>query len=141
MYSLGELLALQASLEHLAQTQNNAKAQVLADTLDEANAKFLAEDKSPARKIGEIDNRGSHFYLAFYWAQALANQTKDAELKAIFTPIATEFTANEVKINSELIAAQGKEQKIGGYYHPSFELTENAMRPSTTLNTILAKLN
>ena len=139
--SLGEFLALQASLEHLAQTQNNAKAQVLADTLDEANAKFLAEDKSPARKIGEIDNRGSHFYLAFYWAQALANQTKDAELKAIFTPIATEFTANEVKINSELIAAQGKEQKIGGYYHPSFELTEKAMRPSTTLNTILAKLN
>ena len=139
--SLGEFLALQASLEHLAQTQNNSKAQILADTLDEANAKFLAEDKSPARKIGEIDNRGSHFYLAFYWAQALANQTKDAELKATFAPIAEAMTTNEVKINSELIAAQGKEQKIGGYYHPSFELTEKAMRPSTTLNTILAKLN
>ena len=139
--SLGEFLALQASLEHLAQTQNNAKAQVLADTLDEANAKFLAEDKSPARKVGGIDNRGSHFYLAFYWAQALANQTKDAELKATFAPIAEAMTANEAKIDAELIAAQGKEQKIEGYYHPSFELTEKAMRPSETLNTILAKLN
>ena len=139
--SLGEFLALQASLEHLAQTQNNTKAQVLADTLDEANAKFLAEDKSPARKVGGIDNRGSHFYLAFYWAQALANQTKDAELKATFTPIAEAMTANEAKIDAELIAAQGKEQKIGGYYHPSFELTEKAMRPSETLNTILAQLN
>mgnify|MGYP002142918689 FL=1 len=139
--SLGEFLALQASLEHLAQTQNNAKAQVLADTLDEANAKFLAEDKSPARKVGGIDNRGSHFYLAYYWAQALANQTKDAELKATFAPIAEAMTANEAKIDAELISAQGKEQKIGGYYHPSFELTEKAMRPSETLNTILALLS
>jgi isocitrate dehydrogenase len=138
--SLGEFLALQASLEHLAQTQNNPKAQVLADTLDEANAKFLATDKSPARKVGEIDNRGSHFYLALYWAQALANQTKDAELQAKFAPIAAELTANEVKIDTELIAAQGKTQEIGGYYQPSAALADKAMRPSETLNTILAKL-
>ncbi|MEW5677360.1 NADP-dependent isocitrate dehydrogenase [Flavobacterium enshiense] len=139
--SLGEFLALQASLEHLAQTQNNPKSQVLADTLDEANAKFLATDKSPARKVGEIDNRGSHFYLALYWAQALANQTKDAELQAKFAPIAAELTANEAKIDAELIAAQGKEQNIGGYYQPSATATTNAMRPSTTFNTILAKLS
>ena len=138
--SLGEFLALQASLEHLAQTQNNAKAQVLADTLDEANAKFLANDKSPARKVGEIDNRGSHFYLALYWAQALAEQSKDAELKAVFTPIAEEMTSNEAKIDAELIAAQGKAQEIGGYYQPNEVLTTNAMRPSTTLNAIIAKL-
>lgn len=139
--SLGEFLALQASLEHVAQTQNNAKAQVLADTLDEANAAFLANDKSPARKIGGIDNRGSHFYLALYWAQALANQSKDAELKATFAPIAEAMTANEAKINEELIAAQGKPQNIGGYYHANFVLTDKAMRPSTTFNTILDKLN
>ncbi|MFK7049008.1 Isocitrate dehydrogenase [NADP] [Flavobacterium columnare] len=139
--SLGEFLALQASLEHLAQTQNNAKAQILADTLDEANALFLANDKSPARKVGEIDNRGSHFYLSLYWAQALANQSKDADLKATFAPIAAEMTANEAKIDAELIASQGKAQEIKGYYHPSFELTDKAMRPSETLNSILAKLN
>ncbi|WP_163444801.1 NADP-dependent isocitrate dehydrogenase [Flavobacterium columnare] len=139
--SLGEFLALQASLEHLAQTQNNTKAQVLADTLDEANALFLANDKSPARKVGEIDNRGSHFYLALYWAQALAKQTKDTDLQATFAPIAEEMTTNEAKIDAELIAAQGKEQEIKGYYQPSFELTDKAMRPSDTLNSILAKLN
>jgi isocitrate dehydrogenase len=138
--SLGEFLALQASLEHLAQTQNNAKAQVLADTLDEANAKFLATDKSPARKVGQIDNRGSHFYLALYWAQALASQTKDADLQAKFTSIAEELTANEAKIDAELIGAQGKTQEIGGYYQPSTALTNKAMRPSETFNTILAKL-
>lgn len=138
--SLGEFLALQASLEHLAQTQNNPKAQILADTLDEANAKFLANDKSPARKVGEIDNRGSHFYLALYWAQALAKQTKDSELQAKFAPIAAEMTSNESTIDAELIAAQGKAQNIGGYYNPSEVLTEKAMRPSATLNTILAKL-
>ena len=138
--SLGEILALGVSLEHLGQTLNNAKAMVLSETLDEATEKFLANDKSPARKIGQLDNRGSHFYIALYWAQALANQEKDADLKAIFTPIATELTANEAKINEELIAAQGKPQNIGGYYHPSFELTEKAMRPSATLNAILAKL-
>ena len=138
--SLGEFLALQASLEHLAQTQNNQKAQVLADTLDEANAKFLANDKSPARKVGEIDNRGSHFYLALYWAQALANQNKDEELKAFFTPIAQEMTANEAKIDTELIVAQGKKQDISGYYQPSEALTSNAMRPSKTFNNIISKL-
>ena len=138
--SLGEFLALQASLEHLAQTQNNTKAQVLADTLDEANAKFLAEDKSPARKVGGIDNRGSHFYLALYWAQALANQSKDADLKTIFSPIAEEMTSNEAKIDAELIAAQGKAQEIGGYYHANEALVNNAMRPSVTLNAIINKL-
>ena len=139
--SLGEFLALGVSYEHLGQVFNNQKALVLSETLDEATEKFLENDKSPARKIGQIDNRGSHFYLAFYWAQALAKQTKDAELKAIFTPIAEELTNNEAKINEELIAAQGKAQNIGGYYHPNFELTEKAMRPSITFNTILAKLN
>ncbi|REH01956.1 NADP-dependent isocitrate dehydrogenase [Flavobacterium aquicola] len=138
--SLGEFLALGASLEHLGQTLNNSKAIVLSETLDEANDKFLATDKSPARKVGQIDNRGSHFYLAFYWAQALAAQTKDAELKAIFTPIAAEFEANEAKINSELIGAQGKPQNIGGYYQPNPELVSSAMRPSTTFNTILDKI-
>ena len=138
--SLGEFLALQASLEHLSQTQNNAKAQVLADALDEANAKFLATDKSPGRKLGTIDNRGSHFYLALYWAEALAAQTKDAELQARFTPLAKALTENESKINEELIGAQGKPQNIGGYYHPNDELTDKAMRPSETLNTALAGL-
>jgi isocitrate dehydrogenase len=138
--SLGEFLALGASLEHLGQTLNNSKAIVLAETLDEANDKFLATDKSPARKVGQIDNRGSHFYLAFYWAQALAAQDKDAELKAIFAPIAAEFAENEDKINTELIAAQGKPQDIGGYYQPNPELTSKAMRPSPTFNAILAKI-
>lgn len=138
--SLGEFLALGVSLEHLGQTQDNAKALVLSETLDNANEKFLENDKSPARKVGEIDNRGSHFYLALYWAQALAAQNKDAELKAKFEPIAKELTENEAKINSELIGSQGKPQNIGGYYHPSAELTDKAMRPSQTLNSILAKL-
>ena len=138
--SLGEFLALGASLEHLGQTLNNSKAIVLSETLDEASDKFLATDKSPARKIGQIDNRGSHFYLAMYWAEALANQTKDAELKAIFTPIATEFKTNEEKINSELIGAQGKPQNIGGYFQPTPELMNKAMRPSATFNGILAKI-
>jgi isocitrate dehydrogenase len=138
--SLGEFLALGASLEHLGQTLNNSKAIVLAETLDEANDKFLANDKSPARKVGQIDNRGSHFYLAFYWAQALAAQTKDAELQAIFAPIAAEFAENEAKINTELIGAQGKPQNIGGYFQPNPELTSKAMRPSETFNSILAKI-
>ena len=138
--SLGEFLALGASLEHLGQTLNNSKAIVLAETLDEANDKFLANDKSPARKVGQIDNRGSHFYLAFYWAQALAAQNKDAELKAIFTPIAAEFEANEAKIDAELISAQGKPQTLGGYYQPTPELVSKAMRPSETFNAIIAKI-
>ncbi len=138
--SLGEFLALQASLEHVAQTQGNAKAQVLADALDEANDKFLDTDKSPGRKLGTIDNRGSHFYLAMYWAQALATQTKDAELAATFAPIAEAMTANEAKINEELIASQGKVQEIKGYYQPDFAATSAAMRPSETLNAIVAQL-
>ena len=138
--SLGEFLALGASLEHLGQTQNNPKAMILAETLDVATEKFLANDKSPARKVGQIDNRGSHFYLAMYWAEALGAQDKDTELKAIFAPVAAEFFANEAKINGELIGAQGKPQTIGGYYQPNPELTSKAMRPSETFNTILAKI-
>lgn len=138
--SLGEFLALQASFEHLSQTQNNAKAQILADALDEANAKFLANDKSPARKVGELDNRGSHFYLTLYWAEALAAQTKDAELAARFAPLAKALKENEAKINEELIAAQGKVQNIGGYYFPNDELASKAMRPSATLNNAIAAL-
>ncbi|WP_421944552.1 NADP-dependent isocitrate dehydrogenase [Pedobacter sp.] len=138
--SLGEFLALQASLEHLSQTQNNAKAQVLADALDEANAKFLATDKSPGRKLGTIDNRGSHFYLALYWAEALAAQSKDAELQSRFAPLAKALTEKEAQINEELIGAQGKPQEIGGYYNPNAELASKAMRPSATLNDALASL-
>jgi isocitrate dehydrogenase len=138
--SLGEFLALGVSLEHLGQTMGNAKAMVLSETLDAANEKFLENDKSPARKVGQIDNRGSHFYLALYWAQALTAQDKDAELKAKFTPIAKALTENEAKIDAELIGAQGKPQEIGGYYHPDFNLTDKAMRPSETFNNILAKL-
>ncbi|MGQ2984124.1 NADP-dependent isocitrate dehydrogenase [Flavobacterium sp.] len=139
--SLGEFLALGVSLEHLGQTLGNQKALVLSETLDAANEKFLEQDKSPARKVGQIDNRGSHFYLALYWAQALAAQDKDAELKAKFGPIAKELTENEVKIDAELIGSQGKAQELGGYYHPDFKLTDKAMRPSGTFNSILAKLN
>ncbi|MTG98364.1 MULTISPECIES: NADP-dependent isocitrate dehydrogenase [Myroides] len=138
--SLGEFLALGASFEHLSQTQDNAKALVLAETLDEATAKFLDNDKSPARKVGSIDNRGSHFYLAMYWAEALANQSKDADLKAKFAPIAKEMLANEAKINEELISAQGKAQAIQGYYQPNQEATSNAMRPSATLNKIISSI-
>ncbi|MFZ4263684.1 NADP-dependent isocitrate dehydrogenase [Sphingobacterium sp. HJSM2_6] len=138
--SLGEFLALQASLEHLAQTQNNHKAQVLADALDEANAKFLANDKSPARKVGQIDNRGSHFYLASYWAEALANQSADAELADKFKELASTLSQEEAKINEELIAAQGKAQDIKGYYFPNDDLANQAMRPSATLNAALGAL-
>lgn len=138
--SLGEFLALGASLEHLGQTLNNSKAIILAETLDVATEKFLANDKSPARKIGQIDNRGSHFYLTMYWAEALGAQDKDAQLKATFAPIAADFFANEAKINSELIGTQGKPQNIGGHYQPNPELTTKAMRPSETFNAILAKI-
>lgn len=138
--SLGEFLALAVSLEHLSDTFGNAKAKVLADTLDEATGKFLTNNKSPARKVGGIDNRGSHFYLALYWAQALAAQNKDPELKAVFTPIAEKLTANEEKIAGELLAAQGKAADIGGYYHPDDAKASAAMRPSATFNEILATL-
>lgn len=139
--SLGEFLALGVSLEHLGQTLQNEKALVLSETLDVATEKFLENDKSPARKVGQIDNRGSHFYLAMYWAEALANQNKDAALKAIFTPIASELLSKEATIAGELIAAQGINQDIKGYYKPDFDILEKAMRPSQTFNAILAKLN
>jgi len=138
--SLGEFLALGASLEHLAQTYKNAKAQVLAETLDTAIGKFLEFNRNPARKVGEIDNRGSHFYLALYWAQALAAQTKDAALQARFKPLAETLARNEAKINGELIGAQGKPVDTGGYYLPDFAKTSAAMRPSATLNAAIAAL-
>lgn len=136
--SLGEFLALAVSFEHMFNTTGNKKAKVLAETLDAATEKFLENDKSPARKVGEIDNRGSHFFLTLYWAQALAGQNNDAELKAKFTPIAEALTNNETKINSELIGAQGHKVNIGGYYKPNVELTTKAMRPSETFNSIIA---
>ncbi|WP_270090616.1 NADP-dependent isocitrate dehydrogenase [Sphingobacterium sp. SYP-B4668] len=138
--SLGEFLALGASLEHLSQTQGNTKSMVLAEALDEATEKFLANDKSPARRVGQLDNRGSHFYLTLYWAQALASQSKDVELAAKFAPLAQVLADNEVKINEELIAAQGKAQQIGGYYFPNDELAAKAMRPSSTLNAAIATI-
>jgi len=135
--SLGEFLALAASLEHLAKVGNNAVAKILADTLDQANAKFLESNKSPARKVGEIDNRGSHFYLALYWAQALAAQTADKKIADRFTKIAKDLSDNEKKIDGELLAAQGKPQDVGGYYHPNDAKASKAMRPSATLNAIV----
>src|SRR5476651_1928674 len=138
--SLGEFLALGASLEHMADTYKNAKAQVLAEALDTAIGKFLEFNRNPARKVGEIDNRGSHFYLALYWAQALAAQTKDAELQARFKPLAETLAKNEAKINGELIGAQGKPVDVGGYYLPDYAKASAAMRPSATLNAALATL-
>jgi len=138
--SLGEFSAIAASLEHVAEAFNNEKARVLAETLDQAIGKFLDNDKSPARKVGQIDNRGSHFYLALYWAQALAQQTGDQELQARFTDVARQLGDNEAKINEELIAAQGKPVDMGGYYHVNEELTTKAMRPSATLNAIIDAL-
>ncbi|HET9943146.1 MAG TPA: NADP-dependent isocitrate dehydrogenase, partial [Terriglobia bacterium] len=135
--SLGEFLALAASLEHLAKVGNNQVAKILADTLDQANAKFLESNKSPARKVGEIDNRGSHFYLALYWAQALAAQTADKKIAERFTKIAKDLGDNVAKIDQELLAAQGKPQDVGGYYHPNDEKASKAMRPSATLNRII----
>jgi isocitrate dehydrogenase len=136
--SLGEFLALGVSLEHLAQKFNNAKAQVLAETLDQAISGILDNNKSPARKVGEIDNRGSHFYLALYWAQALASQAKDKEMQARFAPLAKTLADGETRINDELITAQGKPVNMGGYYHPDFGKTSEAMRPSATFNAALA---
>lgn len=135
--SLGEFLALAASLEHLAKVANNQAAKNLADALDQANAKFLESNKSPARKVGEIDNRGSHFYLALYWAQALAQQTQDKGLAVRFTKIAKDMADNEAKISGELLAAQGKPVDVGGYYHPDDAKASKAMRPSPTLNAIV----
>jgi isocitrate dehydrogenase len=138
--SLGEFLALGASLEHLAQTTNSEDVKVLAETLDEANGKILEYNRSPARKVGEIDNRGSHFYLALYWAQALAARDNSSGLAARFKPLADLLSANEKKIYGELIEAQGKAQELGGYYRPDDAKTSAAMRPSKTLNEALATL-
>ncbi len=138
--SLGEFLALAASLEHLANTTGNARAQVLADALDAANAKFLDNDRSPGRKLGTIDNRGSHFYIAMYWAQAMAEQTADSELATRFKPLAEALAASETKIIEELISVQGKPVDIGGYYQPDLGKLQPAMRPSPTFNAALATL-
>jgi isocitrate dehydrogenase len=135
--SLGEFSALSASLEHLGNTFKNEKALVLAETLDQAIGKFLDNNKSPARKVGQIDNRGSHYYLALYWAQALAEQTRDKELQARFAGVAKKLGDNEAKINQELLAAQAKPMDIGGYYDPDPVKTSKAMRPSETFNAIV----
>ncbi len=136
--SLGEFLALGASFEHLAQVFDNPKAHVLADTLDQATATFLETNKAPSRKVNEIDNRGSHFYLTLFWAEALAAQDEDPALKAAFTGIATKLRANEAEIAEQLLAVQGPPMDIGGYYHPDFTQATAAMRPSATFNRILA---
>ena len=138
--SLGEFLALAASLEHLAQTTGNQRAQILADALDKANAKFLDNDKSPARKVGEIDNRGSHFYLAMYWAEALAGQTVDSDLAARFAKLSAQLQQHEQAIVAELLAVQGQPVEIGGYYQPNALLVDKAMRPSALFNNALAAL-
>lgn len=135
--SLGEFLALAASLEHLAQTYNNPKAQVLADTLDQANGKYLDLNKSPSRVVNEIDNRGAHYYLTTYWAEALASQDSDPDLKAKFIPTAKALMENEAQINAELMEAQGQPQDYNGYYKPVDELATKCMRPSATLNSII----
>ena len=138
--SLGEFLALAVSLEHLSETFGNAKAKILSETLGEATGKFLDNDKSPSRKAGELDNRGSHFYLAMYWAEALAAQSDDTEIQQQFTAIAKQLSDNESTIILELNSVQGKPADIGGYYLPSTKLTSAIMRPSATLNSILAAL-
>jgi isocitrate dehydrogenase len=138
--SLGEFFALAASFEHLAQATGNARAQILADTLDRATATFLEEDKSPTRRVGGIDNRGSHFYLSLYWAQELAKQTDDAELAKAFAPLAETLATNEQTIVDELLAVQGKPADIGGYYRPDAAKASAVMRPSKTFNEALASL-
>jgi isocitrate dehydrogenase len=138
--SLGEFLALAVSLEDLANNTDNAKGKVLAKTLDQANSKFLSNDKSPSRKSGELDNRGSHFYLALYWAQALAEQTEDAELQAKFAPLAQNLSDNETTIVAELNAAQGQPMNLSGYFRPDADIAAKAMRPSNTFNAALAAL-
>src|SRR4029450_57408 len=135
-----EFLALAASFEHMAQTTGNAHAQILADTLDRANATFLDENKSPGRRVGEIDTRGSHFYLALFWAEELATQEDDSELAATFAPLAKALRANESAIAGELLAVQGSPVDLGGYYRPDPVKTEAVMRPSKTFNQILASL-
>jgi isocitrate dehydrogenase len=135
--SLGEFLALAESFDHMARATGNAKAKVFAEALHDANAKFLDSDKSPSRKVGELDTRGSHFYLALYWAEALAAQTQDRELQARFATVAQQLRANEDKIVAELNAAQGRPVDLGGYYRPNPDLASKAMRPSPTFNAIV----
>ena len=139
--SLGEFLALAVSLEHLGRNYNIPKALILGETLDDATDKFLDNRKSPSRKVNELDNRGSHFYLATYWAQALAAQNKDAELKEFFTKIAKELVANETTIINELNNAQGAPVDIGSYFKPNDSLTQKAMRPSATFNSIIETIS
>jgi isocitrate dehydrogenase len=138
--SLGEFLALAVSLEDMGIKTGNAKAKLLAKTLDEATGKLLDNNKSPSTRTGELDNRGSHFYLALYWAQALAAQTDDAELQAHFAPLAKTLSENEAKIVEELKAVQGQAMDIGGYYHPDPVKTDAVMRPSATLNAALSTI-
>jgi isocitrate dehydrogenase len=138
--SLGEFLALAVSLEHLANVNNNPQAKVLAKTLDEATVQLLMNGKSPSRKVGELDNRGSHFYLALYWAQELAKQNEDATLKEAFSDLAKHLVENETKIVEELNTVQGKAVDIKGYYHPSEEKLAEVMRPSATLNQLMDAL-
>jgi isocitrate dehydrogenase len=138
--SLGEFFALAASLEHLAVTTGNPRAQVLAETLDRATGTFLEEDRSPGRKIGMIDNRGSHFYLGLYWAQELAAQTVDADLATTFAPVAQALSSGEEQIVAELLAVQGAPVDIGGYYRPNAQLVEKVMRPSASFNAIISAL-
>lgn len=138
--SLGEFLALAASLEHLSRSNHNPRAMILAETLDQAVEEYLQNDKSPARELGEIDNRGSHFYLVKYWAKALANQTQDENLALLFKTISRRLDESEAEINQELIGAQGKAQDIGGYYHPDTDKTNASMRPSEALNSIIEEL-
>ena len=136
---MGEFLALAASLEHLSTVAGNAKAQVLADALDKATGEFLDNNKSPSRKVGELDNRGSHYYLASYWAKALAEQTADADLAAEFVPVAAALAQQEEAIVSELNNAQGVKGELGGYYSLDDALASTLMRPSATLNAIINK--
>ena len=138
--SLGEFFALAASFEHLGDVAGNRGAKVLADTLDRATGTFLENDKSPTRKVGGIDNRGSHFYLALYWAQELAQQTDDADLAQVFEPLAERLAAEEETIVGELNGVQGSPADIGGYYRPDDAKADEVMRPSTTLNEALASL-
>jgi isocitrate dehydrogenase len=138
--SLGEFFALTPSFEHIASTYHNPKAKVLADTLDSATGKFLENDRSPGRKLGTIDNRGSHFYLALYWAEALAAQSDDVELAQAFRPVAEALASQEEAIVAELVAVQGQPVDLGGYYKLDDRLASAAMRPSETFNRILAGL-
>jgi isocitrate dehydrogenase len=138
--SLGEYLALAASFEHMAHTTGNPRAQILADTLDRATATFLDENKSPSRRVNEIDNRGSHFYLAMFWAEELASQKEDADLAGAFSKLARDLRAKEPAIAEELLSVQGHPVSLGGYYHPDSEQTTSVMRPSKTLNDLIGSL-